>query len=729
MNLRFSSPWVFAFAFVLAFLGRVPEYAGAQEGGPVGTAPGASGETSVPDGDTGETAVGGIAADETEGKPSDYDEVYRLPEAEVSAERDTPEMITREEMDRDGSNDLWEAVRYTPGVILSGGGRRNESNFSVRGFGSDSVPVYVDGIPLANPYRGEGDSARVLSGDLESVEIEKGYSSELLGANAIGGMVLLRTAKPREPFEVSLKTALTLDSIGHYADSTNVLNLGTRLDYFYAKGVVQYRDTDHFRLPARFEAAPYNPQQPGDRLWSDSRDFKLTLIAGTTPLPDLDVWVTYVYQNAAKGVSPPDTVTREYAIWDWPVWKRWSASLNGTYRAGPFSAEALFYFDKYDNRLDEYYNMKAFELGIHAPHSDYDEYSLGGRLKGGWDINSWNRIQAAVTYKKEDHRGLRGNIANENMTEEMRVNEDTWSAGAEYSVNPWMPLTLKAGLGFDALIPHEYWNQENEYLKLLAADYFIVKTRNMFLYTWQAGIFYAITPEHELHLTYARKNHFPTMAQRYSTRFGTTLPNPHLGPEKANHFELGYRMNLSHPGNVVSALNLNAACYYSVVAGKIVNVELPNPHYPSASVDYARNLDKTGFWGFELSPEIGLRDWLNAGLAFSFNKYTIDHSQSGVKVLTYYPQFTFNGYMVIKPVRMISIIPRVEYTGSRYADSEGTSELERYFLFHLKVSADIGRFVSISGGIENIFDTYYEIRQYAPLAGRTFSAALTLKYR
>jgi iron complex outermembrane receptor protein len=65
--------------------------------------------------------------------------------------------------------------------------------------------------------------------------------------------------------------------------------------------------------------------------------------------------------------------------------------------------------------------------------------------------------------------------------------------------------------------------------ELLAADYFIVKTRNMFLYTWQAGIYYTITPEHELRLTYARKNHFPTMSQRYSTRFGTTLPNPRLG--------------------------------------------------------------------------------------------------------------------------------------------------------------------------------------------------------
>jgi iron complex outermembrane receptor protein len=89
---------------------------------------------------------------------ADPEEIFRLPEAEVNAERDTPELITREEMDRDGVNDLWEAVQYTPGVLLTGGGRRNESNFMVRGYGADSVPIFVDGILMANPYR--GDKAR-----------------------------------------------------------------------------------------------------------------------------------------------------------------------------------------------------------------------------------------------------------------------------------------------------------------------------------------------------------------------------------------------------------------------------------------------------------------------------------------------------------------------------------------------------------------------------------------
>ena len=693
--------------------------------------PAAAQEESGPDraAETGEEAEAAAAEAPADG------ELYILPEAEVSAERDTPELITREEMDRDGASDLWEAVRYTPGVILSGGGRRNDSGFSVRGYGADSVPIYVDGIVMANPYRGEGDSARFLTGDLESIEIAKGYSSELLGANTLGGAILLRTAKPTEPLEVSLKTGVGLDSVFNYADSAHVFQLGTKQPLFYGKGVFQYRDVDHFRLPDSFEPTAQNPQEKGNRLWSDSKDLKLTLVAGLTPAAGPDIWATYVYQYADKGLSPPDVGIKDYAIWDWPVWTRHGVSLNGSWAIGAFSVDGLFYFDKYDNRLDEYYNYRAFELGIHAPHSDYDEYTLGGRLLGSWEINSQNSVQAALTYKKEDHRGLRGSIVDEDdLTEKMHVNEDTWSLGAEYAVNPWTPLTLKAGLGFDALIPQEYRNDENEYNKLLGADYFIVQSRNMFLYTWQLGAFYRLpfgkeeARNHELRLTYARKNHFPTMAQRYSTRFGSTLPNPHLVPEKANHLELGYRGWFGGDESVFG-FGLNAAVYYSAMTGKIVSVELPNPHYPSASVNYSRNLDSIGFWGFELAPDFTAGDWLNIGLAFSLNNYIIDHSQDGIKVLSYYPQITLNGYATIKPFAFLSIIPRIEYIGSRYGDTEGEQELDPYFLASIKVSANLGNYVSVSAEIDNIFDTYYEIRRYSPQAGRSFNFTLTLKYK
>jgi iron complex outermembrane receptor protein len=76
----------------------------------------------------------------------------------------------------------------------------------------------------------------------------------------------------------------------------------------------------------------------------------------------------------------------------------------------------------------------------------------------------------------------------------------------------------------------------------------------------------------------------------------------------------------------------------------------------------------------------------------------------------------------------ISVIPRVEYLHSRYANTEATAELPPYFLAHLKVTADIGRYLSVSAGVENMFDTLYEIKQYFPMAGRGFTLSVEAKY-
>jgi iron complex outermembrane receptor protein len=652
------------------------------------------------------------------------DETIVLPEVEVSETRDTPETVTRDEMDRSGARDLWESVRDVPGVLLSDGGRRNDSNFTVRGYGADSVPIFVDGVPVASPFRGEGDSARILTGDLDSVEIKKGYSSQLLGANALGGAILLRIAKPQKPLELLSRTTVDLDGLFSYGGISTAARAGTKQNFFYAMGTFQYRNTDHFNLSEKFEPYTGSIQGKGKRLWSDSKDMKITLLAGLTPLPDLDIWATYIYQDADKGVSPPDTGA-SYNIWKWPFWRRHTASLNTTYTMEKLSLSGLFYFDKYDNRLEEYYNKKAFDLGIHAPWSDYDEYSLGGRFTGEYNFSKAHSLASAFTWKLDDHRGLRGTILNTDTHEVVHASEIILSGGIEYSGQPFkIPLTFKTGFGFDTLTPLEYWSKDNEFAQMINSGYFIVKTSNMLLYTWQAGLFYQFNENHEGRLSYARKNHFPTMSQRYSTRFGTTLPNSNLGPEQANHVELGWRGVFFD-----KLLHIWAAAYYSIILGKMATVEIPNPEHPSSLVDYTLNLDSTSFYGFELVPQLFVNDYFNMGMSLSIMGYAINHHEAGGEYLPYYPPLTLNGYMVIRPwLKEISVIPRWEYVDFRYSDMLGDEKLPGYFLLHLKIKVDIGSYVSVSAAVNNILDTSYELRRYSPQEGRSFHFTLECHY-
>jgi iron complex outermembrane receptor protein len=659
-----------------------------------------------------------------------------------NTEKKTPNTVTGEDMEKNNANDLQQAVQYVPGVVLTGGGNRNDSNFTVRGFGSDSVPIYLDGVPVSDPYKGEGDAGRFLTGGLESVEIQKGFSSELMGANTLGGAVFLRTAKPKKKLETEARESVDFDSRFHYGNSSSFANIGTKLKYFYGKASFQYRDVNHFRLSSGFTPVDLNPQKVGDRLYSSSNDMKVSAMAGVTPLPGLDIWLNYSFQNSHKNVSPPQIriaqTNSDFVLWNWPKWQRHTVSLNGEYTGKVFMVSGLFYFDKYDNRLDVYNDIQHYNLGIHQPHSDYDEYSLGARLTGSWDINNKNTIAMALNYKKDSHKGLQGGYSgtDENvMSEVIRINEDTWSLGAEYTLRPIRPLTIKAGLGFNALVPVDYWGEEEEFAEWVKNRYYIVKTDTRFLWTWQAGVFWNVKDTQQVRFTYARKNHFPTMSDRYSTRFGQNLPNPSLGPEIANHFELGWN------GSFLDKIHLDAAFYYSLLTGKIVQVKIPDPSSPSTQLNYPLNLDETSFYGAELAASFKTAI-VSGGASFSWNGYYLNHAQSTVdnlvKVIPYYPALVCSQYLVITPIskppkkarwlRTLAFTARFTFIGSRFGDSAGDEPLGGYCLVSLKAEAQITKYLTLSLAIDNLLDSYYEMSYNYPMPGRTFNMTLTARY-
>jgi iron complex outermembrane receptor protein len=146
------------------------------------------------------------------------------------------------------------------------------------------------------------------------------------------------------------------------------------------------------------------------------------------------------------------------------------------------------------------------------------------------------------------------------------------------------------------------------------------------------------------------------------------------------------------------------------------------------SLDYAKNLDRSAFYGFELAPELYVNPSVSGGLSFSLNRYYIYHSENSVNAISYYPMITANAYAVARFFGLVSVIPRLEYLHWRYANTEATAALPSYFLAHLKASADIGKHLSLSAGVENIFDTLYEIKQYFPMARRSFTVSLEAKY-
>jgi iron complex outermembrane receptor protein len=273
-------------------------------------------------------------------------------------------------------------------------------------------------------------------------------------------------------------------------------------------------------------------------------------------------------------------------------------------------------------------------------------------------------------------------------------------------------------------------------------DQYIEKTAVWKLWAAEAGVYYEVTPHNELRVTYARKNHFPTMFQRYSSRIGEIKPNPNLGPEWADHFEAGYRGRpfdvlaaLAAPKekgfaalDVLDGLTLSAAVYYSAVTQKIVEIRIPKPDFTAVTIPYSVNIDSLAMWGVETGLDWALSPACALGAAFSWNRYRILKTSNNVETLALYPAITASAYAEISPVPAFTLIPSLQYVGSRFTGTDGGTELNGYLLVNLKAVYEINRRFTVSAAVDNLFDTLYDIRPYFPQPGRSYAVSVTAKY-
>jgi hemoglobin/transferrin/lactoferrin receptor protein len=108
----------------------------------------------------------------------------------------TVSVISAEQLNRTLSDDLADAIRYQPGIVMDTANRGGNEGMRIRGIGGNRVLTVIDGIRSADMYAAGPSSYGKDSyevDDLKAVEIIRGPASVLYGADALGGVVVLRT--------------------------------------------------------------------------------------------------------------------------------------------------------------------------------------------------------------------------------------------------------------------------------------------------------------------------------------------------------------------------------------------------------------------------------------------------------------------------------------------------------------------------------------------------------
>ena len=110
-------------------------------------------------------------------------------------------VITREQIEKSGKNDLLDLLRDVPGVdVVQSGDAGKVTSVFLRGTNSTQTLVLIDGVRVNSPYFSGYDFSALSTEDVERVEIVRGPYSALYGSDAIGGVIsILRRAASIRP--------------------------------------------------------------------------------------------------------------------------------------------------------------------------------------------------------------------------------------------------------------------------------------------------------------------------------------------------------------------------------------------------------------------------------------------------------------------------------------------------------------------------------------------------
>ena len=613
------------------------------------------------------------------------------------------------DFDKDG---LAEALNIVPGVAsTAGAGSRNEALISVRGFDRWQVPLLMDGIRLYLPADNRIDFDRFLTPDLSEIQISKGYVSVLNGPDGMGGAINLVTRKPVKPFEGEVRASMALGNDGRYNGNTVYTNLGGRSDVAYYQVSVEQRDMEHWQLSRDFK--PTVAEDGGNRDHTSKKDWRVNLKAGFTPNATDEYSLNFVKQSGEKHGIGSVTGTSSISTWDWPKWDTWSLYwLSHTQINDKTYVKTKAYYNTFENDLVAYTNVT---LNTKNWTSFYDDNAKGVSVELGTDHFAQQTLKTALHFRRDEHTEWQLTHASGFTEPKQTTIEDTLSLAVEDTWHLTPKLDLVGGISRDA----RFSRQAQEFASNVLFNQPIADS---FATNYQAAAIYRYREGGKLHLSASNRTRFPTMFERFSSRFGGAISNPGLKPERALNLEVGVADELL-PG-----LRGEAALFHSRVDDAIQSVQVL---YSGSYYGQNQNVGEATFKGIELGLKARFSDALEVGGNYSYIHTHIDNPNDAAARLTTTPQNKAFLYAKWRPIAALNVVPSLEYASPRWSSAavgSGYVQTGEYALLNLKLEYQLRRDWDVSLSARNLLDKNYQLVDGYPQEGRNFLVATRFQF-
>jgi iron complex outermembrane receptor protein len=639
--------------------------------------------------------------------------------------------ITNRQVETFARNTLDRAVNIAPGVnAYTTGGPRNEQNIYVRGFDRWQVPLTVDGVRVYLPVDNRLDFARFMTPDIAEAQIAKGYVSVLDGPGGMGGQINLVSRKASREIESEFRSRVEFGRDGTYQGTQNYGFVGTKKDFYYAQLSGAWQKFDGWVLPASFGTWMSN-QGSGFRNQSYTQDYNINAKLGVTPNATDEYSLTFSRQEGAKGA--PLNVYQPIAqqnYWKWPYWRVQNLYFLSKTQLGDASyVKTRGYWSKFENSLFSYDNPGyLLQSSGKSFDSYYSDYALGTDVEAGTQIGDIDTLKGLFFYRLDTHtewqqnfgvnyqNNGKGCIATVPCSFEPVIasQEDTYSVAVENTLHPRKDVDIVGGFSYD-------WRHLRQAQGFVLPQGTITYTpKDMSAPNYQGAVIwrYNGNDSDRLYFNVSDRVRYPTLFERFSTRFGGATSNPGLLPERAANYDLGWSSQFAPNARITVDI------FHSWVQNLIQSV--PVPAF-GLNVTQSQNVGAGRFSGAEVSVDYQPRDDFSLGGNLTvmrrrvYAPYIPTFQPIGVPDIKL---FLYAGY---RPIPELTLTPNIEMASSRWTVAPNTNAYYRtgaYFLTNFNADYQVTNNMKLTAGVRNLFDQLYFLTDGFPEPGRSMYVAV-----
>ncbi len=343
-------------------------------------------------------------------------------------------VVTRAQIDDQGSQTVSEAIRYVPGVVTNPyGATRRYDYVAMRGFNDGSVDnIIVDGLKSMSDA-GTFSSLQVDPYFIERIDVLKGPSSVLYGRSNPGGLVALTTKRPQ--FEVRRSVELSAGSNDHKSlgfDFTGPLteNIAYRLVGIAKDGDTQFDHVEETRYTLMPSVAINFSEDTSLNLYAYLQSDPQSGYHGGLPASG----TLYPHTNGQRisdsffeGEPGLDTAKRDQQMFGYEFQHRlnevWSVRQNFRYLDSEHTQEQVYAWG-YDN-FDPYPGYMP------RPNELYRQYTGAEEALHSWIID--NMVQAEFMTGSAMHTLVMG------FDYQRIKNVVDWAYGTPGNIDPFRP--------------------------------------------------------------------------------------------------------------------------------------------------------------------------------------------------------------------------------------------------------------------------------------------------